>query len=409
MPGAKPKRTIPMPGDWIKRRDDLREYKSREFKYPSTFKGRGIVTCAGGKYFTPAWVLINILRMHGCKLPIEIWHIGPEEVTDKMREVVEKVPDVKFVDAFEVKMKHNIRKLGGWESKPLAIMYSSFEEVLFLDSDNVPTVNPEFLFEDKHYKDTGAVFWPDYEKLERWRSIWQICDVEYKNEPEFETGQILVDKRKCWKALNLTMRMNEYSEFFYKHIWGDKDTFHMGWKMIGQKYSMPPYPIHPLQATMCQLDFEGRIIFQHRNLSKFKLGDNIKIAGFKFEEECFNFLRQLSPKEFGEGIISVGVAQSPFAKQAALSFENIVKYRNYKYKREGKSTKILEFLPDGSFGKGLSKDEWMWYLDEDGEYLCIKIVKENGELLCSLRRLNDCRWRGYMENDVRYIVDLKRK
>jgi hypothetical protein len=47
------------------------------------FEGRGIVMCAGGaRLFTCAWGCINLLRRElGCTLPIEVWHLGPEEMT----------------------------------------------------------------------------------------------------------------------------------------------------------------------------------------------------------------------------------------------------------------------------------------------------------------------------------------
>jgi hypothetical protein len=42
------------------------------------------------------------------------------------------------------------------------VLLSSFEEVLFLDSDNMPIVDPKWAFDLPMYQKTGAVFWPDY-------------------------------------------------------------------------------------------------------------------------------------------------------------------------------------------------------------------------------------------------------
>jgi hypothetical protein len=118
--------------------------------------------------------------------------------------------------------------------------------------------------------------------------------VPYRDEPEFESGQILVNKQRCWRALQLTMHMNEHSDFYYNYVYGDKETFHMAWSMLGQKYAMVPFPIKPLDATMCQHDFEGRRVFQHRNLAKWTLkGTNPRIKGFEMEEECLGFLEEL--------------------------------------------------------------------------------------------------------------------
>jgi len=410
MPGKTPKRTLPMPPEWIERKRALYEVKDSNPIYPKgRFKGRGIVTCAGGRYFPPAWVLINMLRKHGCELPIEIWHLGPNEINDSIRECVTLVPDVELIDAYEQKMKHPVRKLGGWESKPFAIINSKFEEVLFLDGDNVPTKNPEFLFEHKVFKQSGAVFWPDYERLAQDRSIWQICGVDYINEAEFETGQILVDKRRCWLPLLLTMHMNEWSEFYYNHIWGDKDTFHMAWHVAEQAYHMIKHPIHRIPDTMCQHDPEGEIIFQHRNLAKFQILGNKKIPGFQFEEECINFVTQLNPTDFGEGRISQAAKHSIFSASAEDAYKVLIKNKYFKYKKEGSAPKILEFKQDGGFGKGSSVDENGWYLGIEEGAMFLYIINVAGEHVCRLKRLSDSRWKGNLIGKVRYNVELKRK
>jgi hypothetical protein len=58
-----------------------------------------------------------------------------------------------------------------------------------------------------------------------------------------------------------------------------------------------PTPVRAIERTMCQHDFEGRRIFQHRNLDKWKLSlRNRRITDFWFEPECRDdviLLRQL--------------------------------------------------------------------------------------------------------------------
>ena len=41
-------------------------------------------------------------------------------------------------------------------------------------------------------------------------------------------------------------------------------------RMLAQDYAMVPHALHPLEGTMCQHDFEGRRVFQHRNMLKWK-------------------------------------------------------------------------------------------------------------------------------------------
>ncbi len=263
-------------------------------EYPDHFAGRGIVICAGGtRYLACAWVCTNMLRKWGCKLPIEIWHLGKREASNKIRHLFKK-RGVNFVDALEMRKAHPARTLEGWPLKAYAIINCRFKNVLLLDADNVPIRNPEYLFKCQEFKKTGAVFWPDFGRLASTRSIWKICGVRYRDEPEFESGQILVDKERCWKALSLALWYNEHADFYYQHIHGDKDTFHMAFRKLDQPYAMPKTPVWALHKVMCQHDFKGRRIFQHRNLCKWNLyGSNPQTVGFLFEPECLRFLSQL--------------------------------------------------------------------------------------------------------------------
>jgi len=268
---------------------------AREFVYPAhRFSGRGVVICGGGeKYYPCVWVCINMLRKVGCRLPIELWHFTGE-LSEIQMALIQQLK-VHCVDATEIRKSNPVRTLGGWQLKPYSIIHSSFQEVLFLDADNVPIVDPTFLFETAQYAATGAIFWPDRGRLDRSRSAWLVTGVAYRNEAEFESGQIVVDKKRCWKALQLTMHLNEWSDFFYRHFHGDKETFHLAWRKIDQPYSMPSRAIEELGGySMAQHDFEGRRIFQHRCLPKWILKNNPHLPRFQFEAECIEYLDHLS-------------------------------------------------------------------------------------------------------------------
>jgi hypothetical protein len=187
-----------------------------------------------------------------------------------------------------------MRRVGGWELKAYAICHSAFAEVLLLDADNVPVRDPEFLFESESYVATGAMFWPDYAPVPASAALWRALGIRRPREPEFESGQILVDKRRCGRALALSQWFNDHSDFFYRHIHGDKETFHLAFRKLGQPYALIPHPIHPLACTMCQHDPDGRRVFQHRNGDKWSLTTlNRRVRGFWHEEACRLELRRL--------------------------------------------------------------------------------------------------------------------
>ena len=208
--------------------------------------------------------------------------------------------DVECVDGQAKATEQAQGELGGWALKPFAIMHSRFAEVLLLDADNFPLVDPAYLFETPPYLEHGAVFWSDYGRLKPIDKIWDLTGVPYRDEPSFESGQMLIDKRRCWEPLAVAMWMNQTSEFWYRYLFGDKDTFHIAWRKLNRSYAMPSQGLSHLQYGMGHHDFEGRRIFQHRNRAKWVLsGWNPKTDDFEKEERGFAFLEELPPMATG--------------------------------------------------------------------------------------------------------------
>ncbi len=262
--------------------------------YPGGYRGRGIVICGGGvRLFANAWVCLRLLRHLGCALPIELWHLGQAELDEPMRALVRPL-GVECVDALALARKHPARQLQGWALKSFALLHSSFQEVLLLDADNVPVANPEFLFDTPEYRRAGAVLWPDQDRLPKEDRAWRIFDVPYRDEPAVESGQILVNKAVCWRALTLARWYNEHAGFYYQHVYGDKETFHFAFRKLRAPYAMPARGLKMLRGAMCQHAFDGRRLFQHRNMDKWTLFPlNRRIAGFRHEQKCREFLREL--------------------------------------------------------------------------------------------------------------------
>lgn len=263
--------------------------------FPSKrFSGRGIVICAGTeRYLTCAYICIRMLRRAGCSLPIELWHRGPEEVPGPWRAILNGL-GVGLVDAFEVAKSYPCRILNGWELKCYSIVHTRFREVLLLDADNVPLRDPEDLFETAQYKSTGAVFWPDRGRLGASHQIWEILELAPRDAPEFESGQIVLDKCRCWDPLSLAMHMNEWSDFYYQYVYGDKETFNLSWLKLGQPFTLAPPLADADGRSLYQHDFEGNRIFQHRGGCKWALyGCNQSVRDFMYESECLEILDEL--------------------------------------------------------------------------------------------------------------------
>lgn len=192
--------------------------------------GKGIVTCAGSKLtLFNLHFLIKSIRHFGCNLPIEVWHLPYETIPEELKTLYENVT---FIDCENVVFKH----LGGWELKSLAILNSKFKEVIFLDSDNIPGFNVEELFEEDYDK-YGTMFWNDFGYIFPHMKIYEYIDMEGKTLGCVESGQMVINKEKAWKALNFCNWINQNSEFFYQQkIYGDKDTFNLAWNKFETPY-----------------------------------------------------------------------------------------------------------------------------------------------------------------------------
>ena len=117
----------------------------------------------GRVYFTNVYIAIRVLResVHST-LPIEVMYAAengdpPASIIAHMHATF---ANVTFIDLHGMADFPAGVRLTGYQIKPFAIMYSSFEEVLYLDSDIFPLTDPKWVFESPLYKASGALFWP---------------------------------------------------------------------------------------------------------------------------------------------------------------------------------------------------------------------------------------------------------
>jgi len=355
---------------------------------PRTYTGRGIITCGGGlKYIPGLWVLIRMLReVHNCQLPIQIWQLGDKE-TDFEFEKLCKPYGVEFVDALTLDAAKDHPRLNGWELKSFAAINSPYKEILLIDADNVPAQNPEYLFESDEFKSTGCIAWPDFGRLAESRSAWQISGNTYRSEPEWETGQLMMDKQKCWRALCLADWFNRNSNFYFEHWHGDKESFHLAFNRTQTPYTMISKPIRGIEATMIQHDLKGNELFFHRNMGKFSLTDNKNVSGFYRESTCLQWIDELR-NNWGD-IPELGDVDKEAMKAIQL--------RKYDYIRINHDARELELLPGGRIGKGQASLENHWHIKDGKLYL----VSDTGSITAVLQPATDNDWAG------RWIVHEK--
>jgi hypothetical protein len=231
---------------------------------PDSFAGRGIVICAGGSdHFAGAYLSVRLLRALGCGLPVQIWHLGRLEIDEAMEALLGLSGDVECVDALGLLAEFPARILNGWELKPYAILHCPFRDVMLIDADNFVAADPERLFDDERYQSTGALFWPIGPPLSPDNEVFQMCGLPWLSEPEFDSSQIVVDKSRCWEALNLCMWYNEHSDLFYNYVFGDRETFHLAFRRVASPYAICPVEPRDIGEIRFQCDPDGNVMFQH--------------------------------------------------------------------------------------------------------------------------------------------------
>jgi hypothetical protein len=180
---------------------------------------RGIVTTGGNADTTAR--LITLLRFlrneYHVTLPVEVWAFPGElkQGSDQWRDIEALNGQIREVP----ESYHLVKDTGAWKNfqiKGLAIALSSFQELIYLDSDNIPLRDPTCLFETESYtkEDSGkAVFWPDLSKDHVDNAIWRVMGTPCTlDDFTFESGQIVIDKvgsaLNHWRRWLLTLVMN---------------------------------------------------------------------------------------------------------------------------------------------------------------------------------------------------------
>ncbi|KAL8735305.1 MAG: hypothetical protein Q9166_000850 [cf. Caloplaca sp. 2 TL-2023] len=233
------------------------EVTKKLLPYPDQlFSGQGIVVLAGGRYTGFATTGLGMLREVGSKLPIEVWVKNQEEENEEWcKELAnEGIACRRLSDYMDTELLEH-----GYQLKISSILFSSFEQILFLDADNVPVRSPDVIFKSKSFTNTGVVMWPDYWKhtgaplLPYIVGLSERASEMLREDQTVESGQLMWDKKRHWKALCLAAYYNYYGpQHYYTMIsqgwagWGDKDTFLLALRSLRQDFYIVPHKLMTL-------------------------------------------------------------------------------------------------------------------------------------------------------------------
>lgn len=216
----------------------LEALRAEEFE-EHIFSGRGIVTVGGGEYFGPIIVGLHMLRKTGCELPVEIFVADESEYEPELCDVYLPKLGAKclVISTFLQGGTGHKFKVTHYQLKSLAMLFSSFEEILYLDSDSIPLLDPTTaLFPISLYQISGLVIWPDFWIATESPLFYTIAGLSSfpstLPKSSSEAGQLLMNKKTHLKVLLLAVYYNLHGpEYYYPLLsqgvmgQGDKETF----------------------------------------------------------------------------------------------------------------------------------------------------------------------------------------
>ncbi|MGO9358361.1 MAG: hypothetical protein ACLP1D_11910 [Xanthobacteraceae bacterium] len=341
--------------------------RSSPAAYPSErFAGRGIVICAGGeRYFTCAWVLISVLRrVHRTTLPIQVWHLGHREMSEEMRLLL-TAEGVEVVDAETVVARHPARLAGGWPLKPYAIAHSRFREVLYLDADTVPLVDPQAAFQWNEYRDHGLLLWPDLVNIRATSPVWAHLGLAPTEQASIDSGVLLADKARAWAILDLAVLMNEHCDEIYDLIYGDKDTFLLSAQLLNRTFGFVPHRPFQFEWDMVQRDPSGEPFLHHRTGAKWLLHHpNRPLAMPALMPDCEAALAELRSR--WSGVVFHAPQRSP---QARAEEARLLALRNFRFVYPSGAAHDIELLPGGRVRASKGYERHWAVIDRTGSLL----------------------------------------
>lgn len=318
---------------------------------------RGVAIVGGGRFSWLAYLAIRAIRETGCNLPVEV--LIPTS-KDFERERAWCETDLADVNAKCILLQDALGPLviKDWESKIttyqyklLAMMTSSFQHVLLLDSDNIVLQNPNEVFESDLYALYGMITWPDYwtrtitpafyEALgihvDRTRRVRyrqfplnlkhaaKLTENESRGTPyhdfdgampdlSTEAGQMFINKATHGGTLMLSLYYNVYGpKVFYKLFSlgaqgaGDKDTFVAAAVVLQQGYYQVKSLIHTHGYMDSNNEFQGVAMRHADPLKDFSLYKRKVVAPlfekdtiYKTTQEQIKYLKMVDKDDFND-------------------------------------------------------------------------------------------------------------
>jgi alpha 1,2-mannosyltransferase len=206
----------------------------------------GIVMTCSKDQFDYQLVSLRMLRRTGSKLPVEVFLASPEDYSEEICEKIYPSLNAKCRLVSDIHMNVTLER---FQYKVFAMLFSSFENILFLDADNLPILNLDDLMTTPPFTEYGMVTWIDFWAETISPYYFSIIDrpaPENVTHYSCESGQLLLSKKTHAKTLLLATYYNIYGYGHYYRLFtqngfgeGDKETFYAA----ADFYRLPYYRV----------------------------------------------------------------------------------------------------------------------------------------------------------------------
>lgn len=362
---------------------DVGRSKSFLAEFRSRINGKGIIMSSSNGFLEDTARLIRTLRAVGNKLPIQITHKGDLTSSAQMRLIKEargesvyypeedyaqqmKDPhldfdsllpkqEIWFVNVERAISDEYKESFVSYSNKLLAYLFNSYDEMLLVDSDIVPYVNPQRFFETSQYIKSNSLFYKDrshdetvseedtqfFKDMMPARLDEVVFNISRATNRTFnnrymklrfkhfmESGVVALKRSEYWDGIMVAVQLS-FLEPVKTRVWGDKELFWLGLSIAGtEQYEFNDYYV----ASIGQLTNEkfrkdvkakelcathpGHISSDNQSLMWINSGvmtckrfeaakddfeEMKKIYGFDSEEEVSKFYR--SPLKITDAII----------------------------------------------------------------------------------------------------------
>ncbi|KAF7556562.1 hypothetical protein G7Z17_g1369 [Cylindrodendrum hubeiense] len=246
--------------------DYVKRIKQLSPSMPFIQGSRGVVMTSKSENFGIAVTAILMLRHIGSKLPVELFLDSTNDNEQRLcdRSLANlQVTCLNMDDYLRLPESSTLKtpKLEKYQFKPFSILFSSFQEVLFLDADAFPIRKPDYIFDTEPYLSRGLVTWPDFWLPTISPIFYDIAGAPMPNvtlkSRASESGVMLYNKAKHADSLLLAVYYNFYGPKFYYQLhsqgaWGsgDKETFLQSALVLGN-------PVWPVKTPPQMITSEG--------------------------------------------------------------------------------------------------------------------------------------------------------